>query len=97
MDYPSEFEAKTMICEYAKRVYARQFVAGNEGNLSCRVGDNEVWVTPTMESKGYLTPDMLVKLDMEGNASGKQSGHGNQSNKSNQKPKALKARLDAGR
>ena len=67
MDYPSEFEAKAMICEYARRVYARSFVAGNEGNLSCRTGDNEVWVTPTMESKGFLTPDMLVKLDMEGN------------------------------
>lgn len=67
MNYPSEFDAKAMICEYGKRLYAMQFVAGNEGNISCRTEENEVWITPTMESKGYLTPDMLVKLDMDGN------------------------------
>jgi len=67
MEYPNELDAKTLICEYARRVYARQFVAGNEGNLSCRTGENEIWITPTMESKGYLTPDMLVKLDLAGN------------------------------
>jgi len=67
MEYPNESEAKTLICEYGRRVDARQFTAGNEGNISCRTGQNEVWITPTMESKGYLTPDMLVKLDLDGN------------------------------
>ena len=67
MDYPIESEAKAMICEYGRRLYARRFVAGREGNISCRTGENEVWVTPTMESKGYMVPDMLVKLDLDGN------------------------------
>jgi len=67
MVYPNENEARTMICEYGRRMYALGFVAGNEGNISCRVGENEVWVTPTMESKGYMTPDMLIKLDLDGN------------------------------
>ena len=66
MQYANEAEAKEAICEYGKRMYARALVAGNEGNISCRTGDNEIWITPTMESKGYLTPDMLVKLDLEG-------------------------------
>jgi len=42
-------------------------VAGNEGNISCRTGENEIWITPTLESKGHLSPDMLVKLDLRGN------------------------------
>jgi len=67
MDYPNEAYAKELICEYSRRIYARQFVAGNEGNISCRTGENEIWITPTMESKGYLTPETLVKLDLEGN------------------------------
>lgn len=67
MNYPSDYEAKALIIEFGKRIYARGLVSGNEGNLSCRVGENEVWCTPTMESKGYLNPDMLVKLDLDGN------------------------------
>ena len=67
MEYPSENEAKKMICEYGRRMYKRALVSGNEGNLSCRTGENEIWITPTMESKGYLTPEMLVKLDLAGN------------------------------
>lgn len=67
MNYPTDYEAKNLICEFGKRIYARGLVSGNEGNLSCRVGENAVWCTPTMESKGYLNPDMLVKLDLDGN------------------------------
>lgn len=63
----SEYEARSMICEYGRRLYSRGLVAGNEGNISCRIGDNEVIVTPTMESKGYMDPDMLVKVDLDCN------------------------------
>ena len=67
MSYVTDYEAKAKICDYAKRIYDRRFVDGNGGNITYRVGDNEVWVTPTMESKGFLNTDMLVKLDMDGN------------------------------
>ena len=67
MNYTSEAEAGELICEYGRRVYAKGLVAGNDGNLSCRIGENEILITPTMESKGHLTPDMLVRLDLAGN------------------------------
>jgi L-fuculose-phosphate aldolase len=67
MSYVTDNEAKELICEYGRRIYNRGFVDGNGGNITCKVGDNEAWVTPTMESKGFLNPDMLVKLDMDGN------------------------------
>ncbi len=65
--YCSDGEAKKLICEYGRRVYQRGMVAGNEGNISCRVGPEEVWITPTGESKGYLTEEMLIKTDLNGN------------------------------
>ena len=70
MNYPSEYEAKEMICEYGRRLYGLNYVAGNEGNISCRISENEIYVTPTMESKGYLNPDMLVKMNLDGEVIG---------------------------
>lgn len=67
VNYVSDFEAKERILEVGRRLYARGLVSGNEGNISCRVGPEEVWVTPTYESKGFLNKDMLVKLDLDGN------------------------------
>ena len=67
MGYPTDFEAKELICEFGRRIYSRGLVSGNEGNISCRVSENAVWCTPTMESKGYLNHDMLVKVDLDGN------------------------------
>lgn len=65
--YYSDFEAKKIICEIGKRVYDRGFVAANDGNISVKVGPNTIWCTPTGVSKGFMTPDMLVKMDLKGN------------------------------
>ncbi len=47
-------------------MYFKNFVAANDGNISIRVGDNALWTTPTGVSKGYMTEDMLLKVDLEG-------------------------------
>jgi L-fuculose-phosphate aldolase len=64
--YYSDIEAKEMICEIGRRVYNRNYVAANDGNISVKVGPNEIWTTPTGVSKGYMTPDMMVKMDLSG-------------------------------
>jgi len=64
--YLSDFEAKKMICEIGRRVYAKSFVAANDGNISVKTGPNAIWATPTGVSKGFMTPDMLVKVDLNG-------------------------------
>ena len=64
--YLSDFEAKKWIIEIGRRMYAKNFVAANDGNISVRTGPNAVWATPTGVSKGFMTPDMLVKLDLDG-------------------------------
>lgn len=63
----SEKDAREMICDIGRKMYARQFVAANDGNLTIRIGEREVIATPTGVSKGSLTPDMLIKADFDGN------------------------------
>lgn len=67
MEYLSEKKAKKAIIDIGQRMYARNFVAANDGNISIKTGDNEVWATPTGVSKGYMKKKMLVKVDLEGN------------------------------
>lgn len=57
---------KKEICEIGRRMYNRGYVAGNDGNISIRVDDG-IWATPTSVSKGFMEPEMLVKLDLNGN------------------------------
>lgn len=64
--YPSDYEAKKAIIEAGKRMYNKGFVASNDGNISCKVGPNTIWATPTGVSKGFMTPDMLVKVNFDG-------------------------------
>ena len=60
--YPTDAEAKKLIVEIGRRMYAKNFVAANDGNISCKVDENTIWTTPTGVSKGFMTEDMLVKL-----------------------------------
>ena len=65
--YLSDGEAKQAILEIGRRMYQKNFVASNDGNISCMVGPNALWTTPTGVSKGYMTEEMLVKVDLDGN------------------------------
>lgn len=66
-EYPSSYEAKQNILEVGRRMYAKNFVASNDGNISCKVSKDTLWCTPTGVSKGYMTEDMLVLMDTDGN------------------------------
>ena len=57
---------KEQICEIGRRVYNRGFAAANDGNISIRVGENEVLCSPTMICKGFMQPDDICAVDMEG-------------------------------
>lgn len=61
---------KQEICEIGRRIYAKGFAAANDGNISVRVGENEVLCTPTMHCKGFLTPDDIATVDMTGHQIG---------------------------
>ena len=63
----NEYEIKKEMCEIGKRVYNRGMVAANDGNFSVRISENEVLCTPTGVSKGFMTPDYICKVDLDGN------------------------------
>ena len=65
--YISDQEAKRLIVECGKRMYTRGYVVTNDGNITVKVGDNAIWATPTGVSKGYMTEDMMTKMDLDGN------------------------------
>ena len=63
----SAYEIKKEICEIGRRIYMNGFVAANDGNISVKINDNEFYCTPTGVSKGFMTPDMIIKVDGQGN------------------------------
>ena len=66
--YTPEAEAiKREICTVGRKLWMRQFVDGNGGNISYRIGPNEVICTPTLISKFDLMPEDLSLVDLEGN------------------------------
>ncbi len=63
----TESQHRNDIIDICKRVHTNGWVAANDGNTSIRIGPNTVICTPTGMSKGYLTTDQLIKIDMDGN------------------------------
>ena len=62
-----EQKIKEQICEIGRRVYNKGFAAANDGNISYRIGPNEVLCSPTMICKGFMTPDDICMVDLDGN------------------------------
>ncbi len=61
-----ELRLREEICEIGRRIYARQFAAGNDGNISCRLADDVVLCTPTQICKGFMQPEDLCTVDLAG-------------------------------
>lgn len=62
-----ELRIKKQICDIGKRIYNRNMVAANDGNISVKLNDNEFLCTPTGVSKGFMTPKYICKVDAKGN------------------------------
>ena len=62
----NEWKLREQMCEIGRRVYAKGFAAANDGNISYRLGEDRVLCTPTRVSKGFMKPDDLCIVDMDG-------------------------------
>jgi L-fuculose-phosphate aldolase len=58
---------KAQICDIGRRMWQREYVDGNGGNLAIRVGEDLALCTPTLVSKGFMQPDDLCLVDFAGN------------------------------
>ena len=79
------------IIDVGKRMYDRGFVASNDGNISARIDSEKILITPTGVSKGFMKPDDLIIVDMEGKLL---SGNKKQSSESNMHLQVYKNRPD---
>ena len=58
---------KRRICDIGRRLWIKDYTDGNGGNITIRVGDNLVLCTPTLICKGFMTPEDLCLVDLDGN------------------------------
>ena len=62
----TERKHREEIVRYGRMLHERCFVAAMDGNLSVRLRDNRILVTPTCLSKGAMRPADLVIVDTKG-------------------------------
>lgn len=63
----SDGELKKIMVQLGRSFYERGYTVGGAGNLSARLDEHRILVTPTGSSLGRLEEAKLSVLDMEGN------------------------------
>jgi len=58
---------KERICDMGRRLWQRDYTDGNGGNITIRVGDNLALCTPTLICKGFMKPEDMCLVDLDGN------------------------------
>ena len=61
-----ERQLRKDLARFGKMLHSQGFVAATDGNLSVRLDDNRVLVTPTGFSKGMMEPEDMVVVDLHG-------------------------------
>jgi L-fuculose-phosphate aldolase len=59
-------ELRREIVEICRRMYEREYIVAGEGNVSARLDQERLLVTPAGFNKGLLAPEMLVITDLSG-------------------------------
>jgi L-fuculose-phosphate aldolase len=58
---------KEQLCDIGRRLWQREYVDGNGGNIAIRVGEDIALCTPTLVSKGFMKPQDMCLVDFDGN------------------------------
>ena len=62
----NETQGRKLLVDIGRRMYEKDFVAANDGNISLKISDNVILTTPTGVSKGFMTEEMMVKMRTDG-------------------------------
>lgn len=62
----SETALREQLTEICRRLYERGLIAAGDGNVSCRLGEDRVLVTPSGFHKGFIQPQDLIVTDLQG-------------------------------
>jgi L-fuculose-phosphate aldolase len=60
-------DLKEQLCDIGRRLWQREYVDGNGGNIAIRVGEDIAICTPTLVSKGFMKPEDMCLVDFDGN------------------------------
>lgn len=60
-------KAKDLLCEIGHRIWQQGLSPGTGGNISIRVEKNKILISPTLTSMGFMEPEGLCLLDLDGN------------------------------
>lgn len=75
-----EINLREQICQAGQRLYQKNFLASCDGNISFRINDERILITPTGVSKGHLKAEEIAVVTLsgevlEGNPSGEMKMH----------------------
>ncbi len=62
----SDLEYRQEIIRVGKLLHDKGFIAATDGNISVRLNEHQILATPTCMSKGMMTSEDLVTVDMRG-------------------------------
>jgi sugar (pentulose or hexulose) kinase/phosphoglycerate dehydrogenase-like enzyme/ribulose-5-phosphate 4-epimerase/fuculose-1-phosphate aldolase/putative sterol carrier protein len=64
-------DIRAQVIRTVEELYTQGLITSTGGNVSVRIpGEQGVWITPNAFFKGALRPDMLVRVDFDGNPIG---------------------------
>src|SRR5262245_28803242 len=66
MTAPTEQTLRDQIVEVGRRLYARGYTASNDGNVSVRLDEGRLLMTPKNVCKGFMSADMMCITDLDG-------------------------------
>lgn len=62
----NEQALRVQICEIGRLMYHNGYIDGTSGNISARLGPNQILCTPSGLAKGFMSPDQLIVVDLNG-------------------------------
>ncbi len=62
----TDWEIRRNIIAFGKKAYEKELVAASDGNISVRLFDDRLMITPSGATLGNLNPDNLIYLDLNG-------------------------------
>lgn len=59
-------DLRQQICDIGALMYRNGYIDGTSGNISARLDNDHILTTPSGVAKGFMTPDQLIVIDMDG-------------------------------
>jgi L-fuculose-phosphate aldolase len=61
-----EAALRELICRIGEQMHRQGYIDGASGNISAKLADNRYLATPSGLAKGFMTPDQLIIVDLDG-------------------------------